>query len=57
MGGIYNALGGTYYATSVFARGTGPLEESRVPYQNNEGVLNKGATVTAKDGTQYLDQD
>ncbi len=57
MDGIYNAGGFNSYATSVFARGTGPLEESRVPYQNNEGVLNEGVKVTAKDGTEYLAQD
>ena len=57
MGGIYDATGGIYYATSVFSRGTGPLEESRVPYQNNEGVLDAGRTVKAKDGTEYVDQD
>ena len=57
MGGIYNALGGAYYATSVFARGTGPLEQSRVPYQNNEGVLNEGVRITANDGTEYYDRD
>ena len=38
-GAVFNALGGNYYATSVFARGTGPIEEFRVPYENNEGVL------------------
>ena len=57
MGGIYNALGGNYYATSVFARGTGPVEESRVPYQNNEGELNSGIKIIANDGTEYFNPD
>ena len=56
-GAVFNALGGNYYATSVFARGTGPIEEFRVPYENNEGVLNEGIKVIANDGTEYLDQD
>lgn len=57
MEGIYNALGSSYYATSVFSRGTGPLEQSRVPYQNNEGELTEGETVVAKDGTVYIKQN
>ena len=56
MGGIYNALGGNYYATQVFARGTGPLLESTVPYQNNEGAVSTGAKVTSRDGKEYVDQ-
>ncbi|MBP3879420.1 MAG: hypothetical protein J6D46_03800, partial [Lachnospiraceae bacterium] len=56
MGGIYNALGGNYYATQVFARGTGPLLESTVPYQNNEGVVSTGVKVTSRDGKEYVDQ-
>ena len=56
MGGVYDARGGIYYATSVFSRGIGPLEESRVPYRNNEGVLDAGTAITAKDGTKYLVQ-
>ena len=56
MGGIYNALGGNYYATQVFARGTGPLLESTVPYQNNEGAVSTGVKVTSKDGKEYVDQ-
>ena len=56
MGGIYNALGGNYYATQVFARGTGPLLESTVPYQNNEGAVSTGVKVTSRDGKEYVDQ-
>ena len=56
MGGIYNALGGNYYATQVFARGTGPLFESTVPYQNNEGAVSTGTKVTSRDGKEYVDQ-
>ena len=37
--------------------GIGPIEEFRVPYENNEGVLNEGIKVIANDGTEYLDQD
>ena len=53
-GAVFNALGGNYYATSVFARGTGPIEEFRVPYENNEGVLNEGIKVIANDGTECI---
>ena len=57
IGGVYNALGASYYATSVFARGTGPLEEKDVPYQNNEGVLNDGVKITDKNGKEHIDRD
>ena len=53
IGGHIGFGGSPFYATLVFARGTGPIEESLAPYQNSEGVLEKTSEVTAKDGTKY----
>ena len=57
IGGIYRAAGNSFFATSVFSRGTGPLEEALVPYRNNEGVLNEAEEVVANDGTKYTKQE
>ena len=53
IGGIYNAGGINTLATPILARGTGPLEESRLPYRNNENVLVEKKLIKAKDGTEY----
>ena len=46
----FNAGGKTYFAIVSFSAGLGPIAESALPYQNNEGLIT--CSVLAKDAQQ-----
>lgn len=54
---IFNQGGLPSYATSVFSDGIGPLPESMVLYQNDEGYLGKDGTYWSPDGTWSLSEE